>query len=78
MDWENADNEAEEIAELVYQKLSSRISACSFTAAEQEAIKDLVRTKRNAVRAFLWICGAVMLWVLKDIYVYLAGHLAFR
>ncbi len=78
MDWRNPDDEAEEIAELVYQKLSSRISSCSFTVAEQEAIKDLVRTKKNAVRAFLWICGAVMLWVLKDIYVYLAGHLAFK
>lgn len=78
MDWENEDNGAEEIAELVYQKLSSRISACSFTPAEQEAVKDLLRTKRNAVRAFLWICGAVMLWVLKDIYVYFAGHLTFR
>lgn len=78
MDWGDEYNHAEEIAELVYQKLSSRISACSFSPSEQEAVKDLLRTKRNAVRAFLWICGAVMLWVLKDVYVYLAGHLTFR
>ncbi|HBG46388.1 MAG TPA: hypothetical protein DDW94_05290 [Deltaproteobacteria bacterium] len=69
---------AEELAELVAQKLSARFGACGFTPAEQEAVKDLLRTKRNAVRAFLWICGAVMLWVLKDVYVYIAGHLTFR
>lgn len=70
--------EAEQLAELVAEKLAGHLGACAFSAAEQEAIKDLLRTKRNAVRAFLWICGAVMLWVLKDIYVYLASHLALK
>lgn len=71
-------NEAEELAGLVAEKLAGQLGACAFSPAEQEAIKDLLRTKRNAVRAFLWICGAVMLWVLKDIYVYLASHLALK
>lgn len=70
--------EAERLAELVAERLASRTGACGFSPAEQEAIKDLLRTKRNAVRAFLWVCGAVMLWVLKDVYVYLASHLALK
>lgn len=70
--------EVEEVADMIAERLSSRFGACAFTAAEQEAVKDLLRTKRNAVRAFIWICGAVMLWVLKDIYVYLASHLALK
>jgi len=71
-------NEAERVAELVAERLASRFGACAFSPAEQEAVKDLLRTKRNAVRTFLWICGAVMLWVLKDVYVYLVGHLTLK
>lgn len=70
--------ETEQVAELIAEKLAARFGACAFTPAEQEAVKDLLRTKRNAVRTFLWICGAVMLWVLKDAYVYLASHLALK
>lgn len=68
----------DEMAELIAEKLSSRGGACGFSPAEQEGIRDLLRTKRSAVRAFLWICGAVTLWVLKDAYVYLVGHLTFK
>ena len=71
-------NEAERVAELVAERLASRFGACAFSPAEQEAVKDLLRTKRNAVRTFLWICGAVMLWVLKDVYVYLVNHLTLK
>lgn len=70
--------ETERVAELIAEKLAARLGACAFSPAEQEAVKDLLRTKRNAVRTFLWICGAVMLWILKDAYVYLASHLALR
>ena len=70
--------EAEQVADMIAERLAAKFGACSFSRAEQEAVKDLLRTKRNAVRAFLWICGAVMLWVLKDIYVYLASHLALK
>ena len=70
--------EAERVAELVAERLASRFGACAFSPAEQGAVKDLLRTKRNAVRTFLWICGAVMLWVLKDVYVYLVSHLTLK
>lgn len=70
--------DTERVAELIAEKLVGRFGACAFSPAEQEAVKDLLRTKRNAVRTFLWICGAVMLWVLKDVYVYLASHLALK
>lgn len=69
---------AEDLADVIAEKVSARFRSCGFTPSEQEAIKDLLRTKRNAVRAFLWICGAVMLWVLKDVYAYFAGHLTFK
>lgn len=70
--------EAEEIAELVAEKLSAKVGSCGFTQSEREAIKDLIRTKRNAVRAFFWIFGALVLWVVKDIYVYMASHLTLK
>lgn len=70
--------EAEQVADMIAERLAAKFGACAFSSAEQEAVKDLLRTKRNAVRAFLWICGAVMLWVLKDVYVYLASHLALK
>lgn len=68
---------AEEFAEIVAKKFEER-HACRLSPADQQAVKDLIQTKRSAVRAFVWICGAFVLWIMKDIYVYIINHLTFK
>lgn len=72
------EKDIEIMAELIALKLAERQTPCSFSVSEQEAIKDLIRTKNHAVKAFLWVCGALVLWIIKDIYVYIIGHLTFK
>lgn len=69
--------DADELAELIADKLT-QAHGCRLTSSEQEAVKDLIQTKRNAVRAFLWVCGALVLWIIKDIYIYIVNHMTFK
>lgn len=66
------------IADRVAERVAERHAACRLTAEEQQAVIDLIKTKRGAVRAFLWITGALMLWILKDAYLYITTHLTLR
>jgi len=80
-----SDNEIEELAGKIAKALSEQAVSkskddgfCRLDAAEQEAVRDLIRTKRHAVRAALFVFAALVLWILKDVYMWLAGHLAFK
>ncbi len=75
------DDEIERLAELVADKLevSARASSdCALTSEEQVAVKELLRTKKNAVRLFLYIFGALTLWAIKDIYIYVVSSISFK
>lgn len=67
------------IADLVVERLlEKQQEAMLLTQSEQLAVKDLLKTKKNAVRAFLWVCGALFLWIVKDAYIYLQSHVTFK
>lgn len=71
--------QAEQMADLVVERLLERQQeAYLLSYSEQMAVKDLLRTKRNAVRAFLCVCGALFLWIVKDAYLYLLSHITFK
>ncbi len=75
------DDEIERLAELVSERLRERTRAssdCALTGEEQIAVKELLRTKKNAVRVFLYIFGAVTLWAIKDIYIYIVSSISFK
>lgn len=75
------DDEIERLAELVAERLGERTrssSDCALTSEEQIAVKELIRTKKNAVRLFLYIFGALTLWAIKDIYIYIASSISFK
>jgi hypothetical protein len=75
------DDEIERLAELVAQKLEvdTRASSdCALTSEEQIAVKELIRTKKNAVRLFLYIFGALTIWAIKDIYIYIVSSISFK
>ncbi len=72
------ERELDRLAEIIVKKFTDQRRFCPLDNEEQQAVKDLIRTKRNAVRVFLWLCGAFVIWVLKDVYNYIMGHLSFR
>jgi hypothetical protein len=73
-----SEKDLETIAEFLASKLAEKQGPCSLTASEQQAVKDLIKTRKSAVRVFIWICGALVLLAIKDIYVYILNHLTFR
>lgn len=73
-----SDTELEKLADKIAERLEERQNPCSLTAKEQEAVRDIIKTKKQTVRALLWLIGAIVLWALKDAYLWLAGHLTFR
>ena len=73
-----SEKDLEMIAEFLASKLAERQGPCNLTPSEQQAIKDLLKTRRSAVKVFIWICGALVLLAIKDIYVYIFSHLTFR
>jgi hypothetical protein len=75
------DDEIERLAGLVAKRLAEHTrasSSCALTGEEQVAVKELIRTKKNAVRIFLYIFGALTLWAIKDIYIYVVHSISFK
>lgn len=70
--------EPRELARLIALELKEHQPECHMTRSEQQAVKDLLKTKKSAVRAFLWICGALALWIIKDAYIYVINHLTLK
>lgn len=72
----------EELAELLAERLEARHElcgpGCGLTDDEQDEVRSLLKTKKSSVRVFLWLTGALMVWILKDVYVWIINHLAFR
>lgn len=73
-----SENDIKEIARLIAEELAVYQSSCSLTQEEQAAVRDLIKTKKKAVKAALFLFGALLLWILKDVYVWIAGHLTLR
>lgn len=69
-----SENEIQELAKAIAEELKFH-QGCQLTDDEQQAVRDLIKTKRNAVRAGLWLFGAVLLWILKDVYLWIITHL---
>lgn len=49
---------------------------CKLTEEQQRAVVELITTKKQVVRWTLYIVGAMILWVAKDVYLYIATHIA--
>lgn len=50
---------------------------CRLTDEQQRAVVDLITTKKRVVRWTLYLVGAMILWVLKDVYLYIVNHIVF-
>ena len=62
----------------IAEQIAGRINAtgrCNLTPEQQQAVVDLIATKKKAVKVTLWLVGALLLWVLKDVYLYIAEHI---
>ena len=66
-----------ELAKLIAEELKQH-QDCQLTPEEQASIRSLLNTKKNAVKTFIWIVGALMLWMLKDVYNFIIKHLGWQ
>ncbi|MFQ5466346.1 MAG: hypothetical protein ACE5EI_10495 [Thermodesulfobacteriota bacterium] len=73
-----SEQDIDRIAEQLADKLESRCGVCTLSTEEQEEIKSILRTKKGSVKVFLWLIGALVVWILKDVYLWTIGHLTFR
>ena len=72
--------EKEELAELIAIKFAGKqlLTCHAFTSEETQAVKDIVNMKKKAVRTTAWFFGILLLWVIKDLYLYVASHVSFN
>ncbi len=72
------EKELDSLAEKVACKVKGEKTTCDLSIEERQAVRELIATKKNAVRAVFWLFGAFVLWVLKDLYIYIVGHMNFK
>ena len=71
--------EKEELARLVADRVAEREQGCAiFTEEEVFSVRELLKTKKNAIKIFLFIFGAVALYAIRDIYVFIVSHFSFK
>lgn len=70
------ESELETISEKLAEKLRDK-SECRLTEEQQKAVVELITQKKRAVKFFLYLVGAMFLWVLKDAYLYIINHITF-
>ena len=68
----------EDELDLLADKIASRMTpaeGCKLTSEQQAAVIDLITTKKKVVRWTLYVVGAMILWILKDLYLYAVQHI---
>jgi len=73
-----SESELERLAELVAEKVVRMRDACSLTPEEQASIRELLGTKKRAVRYFFYTIGAVFLWIMKEAVIEIWRHISIR
>lgn len=68
------DEELETLAEKLALKLAPS-GQCKLTEEQQRAVVELITTKKKVVRWTLYLIGAMLLWVVKDVYLSIISHL---
>lgn len=63
--------------EMLAKKLAFLIpqTGCKLTPEQQDAVIDMIIAKKKVVRWTLYIIGAMVFWILKDIYLYITKHI---
>lgn len=71
------EQEIKELAKAIAEELKAH-QDCQLSPEEQVAIRSLLNTKKSAIRVFLYIVGALVLWMLKDIYLFIMKHIGWN
>ncbi len=72
-------DQMEELAFRVAEKVHDHERPCCGLSDEEcGSVKELLKTKRNAIKVFIYIFGAIALYVLKDLYLFVAGNLTIK
>lgn len=63
------------LADLIVEKMKGSPHFCTLTKEQQDAVVDIINTKKKAVKVTLWLFGALIIWILKDVYFYVKEHI---
>lgn len=69
-----SDEELNLLAEKIAEKVNPS-GQCRLTEEQQKAVVELITAKKKVVRVTLWLIGALVLWVAKDVYLYIMTHI---
>jgi len=70
---------SEEELEILAVKLADKIAhskTCPLNQTQQNEIINILAMKKKTIRITLWLAGAMVIWVLKDIYIYVKNSIA--
>lgn len=68
------EEEVEILANKILDKMAEN-KVCLLSIEEQQEVKNILTTKKRAIKATLWVAGLLILWILKDIYFYIKDHI---
>ncbi len=72
------ESDLERLSELIAEKVAVKQGGCGLTPGEQESIRELLRTKKRAVRYFFYTVGAIFLWIMKEAIFDVWRHVSIR
>jgi hypothetical protein len=64
--------------EILADKLAVKITQstiCCITTVEQKELQDFLKTKKQTIKYTLYLMGAMLIWVLKDVYIYVKNSI---
>ena len=68
------EEEIEQLADKLFARMPQPSAECKLTPEQQAAVVELLTAKKKVVRWTLYLIGALVLWVVKDIYYYIIKH----
>ncbi len=68
------DEELEILADKLAEKIT-KSNVCPLDQSQQNEIINILAMKKKTIRITLWLAGAMVIWVLKDIYIYIKNSI---
>ncbi len=69
-----SDEELETLADKIAEKITYS-KTCPLDQTQQNEIINILAMKKKTIKVTLWLVGAMAIWVLKDIYIYIRSSI---
>jgi hypothetical protein len=69
-----SETETSNLAEIIVSKMTCK-HGCPLSAEDITEVKNLISIRKKSVTVILYTVGVIILWILKDLYFFIATHL---